>query len=118
MGALAALVNFGTRILLNKYFGFSVSVVIAYIFGMVTAFGLMKMFVFTTGKLKILKSAYYFVVINLIAVFQTWAMSMLMAYIVLPRLGAHAYVLEIAHAVGVMVPVFTSYLGHKYITFQ
>ena len=44
--------------------------------------------------------------------------SMLLAYWALPALGVQAFVHEIAHAVGVMVPVFTSYLGHKHFSFR
>jgi putative flippase GtrA len=28
------------------------------------------------------------------------------------------YTLEIAHAVGIVVPVFTSFIGHKYWSFR
>jgi hypothetical protein len=33
-------------------------------------------------------------------------------------MGVTAYVPEIAHGVGVAVPVFTSYLGHKHFSFR
>ena len=37
---------------------------------------------------------------------------------VLPSLGVQRFVHEIAHAVGVVVPVFSSYLGHKHLSFK
>jgi putative flippase GtrA len=43
---------------------------------------------------------------------------MLLAYYVLGWLGITRFVPEIAHAVGVAVPVFTSYLGHKRWSFK
>jgi putative flippase GtrA len=43
---------------------------------------------------------------------------MLLAYYVLPRMGLTQFITEIAHAVGVVVPVFTSYLGHKRFSFK
>jgi putative flippase GtrA len=33
-------------------------------------------------------------------------------------MGVTAYAPELAHAVGVVVPVFTSYLGHKHFSFR
>jgi putative flippase GtrA len=41
-----------------------------------------------------------------------------MAYYALPALGVQDYTLEIAHAVGIVVPVFTSFIGHKYWSFR
>lgn len=52
------------------------------------------------------------------AVLQTLAVSMGLALYVLPALGVTRHVAEIAHAVGVIVPVFTSYLGHKHLSFR
>jgi putative flippase GtrA len=43
---------------------------------------------------------------------------MLLAYYLLPWLGVTRHVFEIAHAVGVVVPVFASYLGHRRWSFD
>lgn len=112
-GGIAAAVNFGSRILYNRWMDFSPAVVLAYLTGMVTAFILARMFVFTESRQSLRQSASFFVLVNIVAVAQTWLVSMCFAYYLLPKLGVSQYVLEIAHAVGVAVPVFTSYLGHK-----
>jgi len=117
-GGLAAAVNFGSRIVYNQWVDFSVAVVLAYLTGMVTAFVLARYFVFTDSELSIQRSALWFVVVNMVAVIQTWVISMLLAYYLLPRAGFTQFVPEIAHAVGVAVPVFTSYLGHKRFSFK
>lgn len=117
-GGLAAAVNFGSRIVYNQWVGFSSAVVLAYLTGMITAFVLARLFVFTDSEQSMQRSALWFVLVNLIAVVQTWAISMLLAYYVLPKLGVTRFVAEIAHAVGVVVPVFTSYLGHKHWSFK
>lgn len=117
-GGFAALVNFGSRILFNEWFSFSTAVVLAYVCGMLTAFVLAKIFVFTDAKQDVFRSALWFVLVNIVAVAQTWAISMLLAYYVLPFFGVQHFVQEIAHAVGVVVPVFTSYLGHKRFSFK
>lgn len=117
-GGLAALVNFGSRILLTPWLGFGTSVVVAYLIGMATAFLLARAFVFTESKQSMRRSALFFVAVNALAVLQTWGISMLLAYWALPALGVQTFVNEIAHAVGVVVPVFTSYLGHKHLSFK
>jgi putative flippase GtrA len=84
---------------------------------MVTAFILARSFVFTQGSQSIQRSAMFFVMVNGVAVLQTWAISMALYYL-LPIAGVTQWVPEIAHAVGIAVPVFTSYLGHKKLSFR
>lgn len=112
-GGVAAAVNFGSRILYNLWFGFSVSVVLAYLTGMLTAFLLARLFVFRHSRQPTHRSALFFALVNLVAVAQTWAISMALLHYVLPAFGIQRFAAEIAHAIGVAVPVFTSYLGHK-----
>ena len=117
-GGIAAAVNFGSRILYNQWMGFSAAIVLAYITGMVTAFVLARLFVFRNRQRALHQSALYFVLVNGVAVLQTWAISLLLADWLLPALGIRQYVHELAHAAGVVVPVFTSYLGHKHLSFK
>jgi putative flippase GtrA len=117
-GATAAAVNFGARIFYNQWLDFSSAVILAYLTGMVTAFFLAKIFVFKTSQQSIKRSAMFFILVNLVAVAQTWGISMALAYYVLPALSINLFVPEIAHAVGVAVPVFTSYIGHKRWSFK
>ncbi len=117
-GGTAAAVNFGSRIAYNQWLDFSSAVILAYVTGMVTAFVLAKLFVFKESRQSVHRSALFFVLVNLVAVLQTWAISMGLAYYLLPSLGITLFVREIAHAVGVAVPVFTSYIGHKRWSFR
>ena len=117
-GGIAAAVNFGSRILYNQWMGFSAAIVLAYITGMVTAFVQARLFVFRNSQRALHQSALYFVLVNGVAVLQTWAISLLLADWLLPALGVHQYVHELAHAAGVVVPVFTSYLAHKHLSFS
>lgn len=112
-GGLAAAINFGSRIVYDWWVSFPVAVALAYLTGMLTAFVLARLFVFTDSGQSLQRSATRFALVNVLAIAQTWLISMLLAYHVLPWLGVREYVSEIAHAVGVVVPVFTSYLGHK-----
>lgn len=117
-GGIAAAVNFGSRILYNQITSFSVAILLAYITGMLTAFILAKLFVFKDTQNSVSKSAFYFTLVNLVAILQTWGVSMLLAYVLLPQIGISQYKNEIAHFVGVIVPVFTSYIGHKKWSFK
>ena len=117
-GGFAAAVNFGSRILYNRAMPFSSAVICAYITGMITAFVLAKLFVFRESRQATHHAAGWFILVNVVAVAQTWAISMLLVKWVLPAAGVTAFAREIAHGVGVVVPVFTSYLGHKHFSFR
>lgn len=117
-GGAAAAVNFFSRILYNQWMGFSAAVICAYITGMVTAFVLARLFVFTTGTQSLGKSALMFALVNLLAIAQTWLVSMGMALYALPFFNVTRFAPEIAHAAGVLVPVISSYFGHKYLSFR
>ena len=117
-GGIAAIVNFFSRILFNLYWSFSTSVILAYLAGMCTAFVLAKLFVFKEGTQSIHRSIVIFALVNVVAVAQTWGISMGLDYYILPGLGVTNFTPEIAHATGVLFPVFTSYLGHKRWSFK
>lgn len=117
-GAFAALINFLSRIVFSRFVSFSVAIVLAYLVGMTTAFTLNKLFVFKESRQSLQRSALFFVLVNGVAILQTWLISMALLHVVLPRLGVTHFAPAIAHAVGVMVPVFTSYVGHKAWSFR
>jgi putative flippase GtrA len=122
-GGLAALVNFGSRFFFNIFVDFSTAVVLAFFTGLTTAFVLNKLYVFTTSRNTIAQEMGWFVFINLLALLQTWGLSVYLANI-LPGIlsvsgeGGDALVHAIAHGTGVLLPVVTSYIGHKYLTFR
>jgi putative flippase GtrA len=117
-GGTAALINFGSRILYSQWMGFSAAVVLAYLTGMISAFVLARAFVFSESTQPVHHSALFFTLVNVVAVAQTWAISLFLAGYLLPVLGVRLFVQEIAHAIGVIVPVFTSYIGHKRWSFR
>ena len=117
-GGVAAAINFVSRVFYSHWFNFSVSIVIAYITGMIAAFVLARIFVFTEGKNSLQRSALFFVLVNVVSICQTWVVSIALAFYVLPMVGWKFFVAEISHAVGIIVPVFSSYIGHKHWTFR
>jgi len=117
-GGLAACVNFGSRIALSQWLHYAPAIIIAYCLGMTTAFLLNRAFVFRSAANRMRSQAFWFIVVNLAAVLQTLAISLLLARWLLPQLGIDFHNETLAHAVGVAVPVLTSYFGHKYLSFR
>ena len=117
-GGIAAAVNFGSRFIYNLWASYSIAVVLAYLTGMATAFVLARTFVFEGRTQSLQRSALIFAAVNVLAIAQTWLISMLLAYYLLPAWGVQRFAFEIAHAVGIVVPIFTSYLGHKRWSFR
>jgi len=117
-GGIAAITNFGSRLIYNQIFDFTTSVILAYLTGMAVAFHLSKQFVFLNSKQSLPKTLFFFTLVNFLALLQSWLVSVTLAYYALPIIGVTRYVQEVAHGVGVVVPVFTSYLGHKFLSFR
>ncbi len=118
-GALAALANYGSRFVFSLWLPFEVAVVLAFGVGLASGFVLMRGFAFRGSGQPVARQALWYLAVNLLALVQTLAVSLLLARWLLPPFGLAAAQAEaIAHAAGVGVPVITSYLGHKYFTFQ
>jgi len=117
-GGTAAAINFSSRFLYNLLVTFPVAVALAYLTGMVTAFTLAKLFVFRRASRPTAHSAVLFGVVNLLAFAQTWIISVGLAYQVFPAIGLHQHDKAIANLIGIIFPVFTSFFGHKYISFR
>ena len=117
-GGTAAAVNFGSRILLSLWLPYEAAIVVAYLIGMLTAFVLNRAFVFAQVENTLRSQVSWFIAINLAAVLQTLLISLLLARVLFPAIGMEFHPETLAHAVGVAVPVITSYLGHRRFTFR
>lgn len=113
----AAIVNFCSRIVINRFIGYLGSVSIAYGFGMATAFTLNKFFVFKGSEHKTSRQFMGFFIVNMFALVQTLLFSMLFRNIIFPYIGFNFYPDEVSHFIGISIPIFSSYLGHKYFSF-
>ena len=117
-GGVAALVHFGSRIVLSRWLTFPSAIVVAYLFGLITAFVLNRRFVFAGSTNRLRAQILWFVAINALAIVQTLLVSLLLADYLRPRMGVTWHTQEIAHAFGVVTPVLTSYVGHKRLSFS
>ena len=117
-GAVAAAANYGSRFGFSVWVPFEVAVVLAFVVGLCTGFHLMRQYAFEAHHGPIRDQAAKYLAVNLLALAQTLVISSLLARWLLPWLGVMQHREALAHAVGVAVPVLTSYFGHRLATFK
>jgi putative flippase GtrA len=117
-GGLAAVANFGSRFVFSLWLPYAAAIVAAYLVGMVVAFVLMRRFVFPSHSRPVQHQVLSFVAVNGLAVVQTLVVSLFLAGWAFPRWGLRDHAEALAHAIGVAVPVLTSFLAHRAVTFR
>lgn len=117
-GGIAAAANYGSRFLFSLWLPYPVAITCAYLVGMAVAFALMRQYVFAAAGQPMLPQVWKFALVNGLALLQTLVVSLVLARWVLPAMGVQSHVEAIAHLVGVVVPVFTSFIGHRQATFR
>ncbi len=110
--------NFGSRIVFSQFAPYPVAIVLAFVVGLSTAFLLTRTFVFAGSTNSLKRQGFFFVAVNFFALAQTLIFSLIFAKSLLPALGITDHVEAIAHAIGIGIPVFSSYFGHKYLSFR
>ena len=116
-GSTAALINVISRIILTIFLNFEISVFISYLIAMVASFLLQRKYVFKNTKKSYKRSFAAFSLVNVFALIQVWSVSLLIKFWLINFIASVQLVEFIAHCFGVGIPAFTSYFGHKYITF-
>jgi putative flippase GtrA len=116
-GGTAALVNILSRIVINWFVSYEVAIVLAYLCGMTAAFLLNRQFVFGASGRSLRAEYLRFALVNVLAVAQVWLVSVGLARLIFPATGFTWHAETVAHVIGVVVPVFTSYLGHRHFSF-
>jgi putative flippase GtrA len=117
-GGIAAGVNILSRILLSEIMPYSIAVTIAYLFGMTTAYVLMKVMVFEASGQRVHQEYVRFTLVNAVAFAQVWLVSIGLAKHLLPMIGFESHAETVGHIIGVLSPIVTSYFMHKYFTFS
>lgn len=117
-GGIAAVVNMASRWALDFRMGYSAAIVLAYLIGMVTAYGLNRRLVFERSGRSVRSELLRFTGVNLLGIAQVWLISVGLGDHGLPAMGIHAHAHDIAHIIAVGFPVFTSFLGHKFWSFS
>jgi putative flippase GtrA len=117
-GGVAAGLNFGSRFLFSWVLPFEIAVVAAFFVGLLSGFLLMRFFVFNGAGKPVIPQIRKYVLVNLFALLQTFLISLVLARWVFPSIGIHSHAEALGHLIGVLLPVLTSYFGHKYFTFR
>lgn len=115
---LAALINFASRIAFSLVVPYPAAIVLAFCAGLSSAFVLNRLFVFGQPGIPLRQQMFWFTAVNLFALAQTLAVSLLLQRLVFPAAGFAWHSEEIAHAVGILVPIVSSYFGHKKLSFR
>ena len=117
VGALAAGVNIVARATFSLVVSFEVAVVLAFPVALTTAFVLNRAFVFTAHDNRIVSQYGKFLFVNLLALLQVYFVSVGLARFLFPAIDLDWHPEIIAHGVGVLSPVLTSYYAHRHYTF-
>lgn len=114
---VAALVNILSRMAFSTVLPYEVAIVVAFFLGLTTAFVLNRTMVFRADG-RLADQFGRFALVNAVALVQVWLVSVLLARWGLPALGVTWHAETIAHVVGVVSPVVTSYFAHRHYTFK
>jgi putative flippase GtrA len=117
-GGIAAVVNVLSRWLLDFVVVYEIAIGLAYIAGMTVAFVLARMFVFESEAGEAKRQYVRFALVNVVAFVQVWCVSVVLARLVFPAVGLTWQAETVAHMIGVVSPVVTSYLAHKRYSFR
>jgi putative flippase GtrA len=117
VGGFSALINVLARVGLSQIMVFGWAVVAAYIIAMLIAYVLNRIFVFEPSGRSVAEEMVKFILVNMVALVQVWAVSVFLKNWALPWIGWTFYPELVAHMAGVASPIFTSYFGHKYFSF-
>lgn len=117
-GGFAAGLNIFSRILFSNFFSYEVAIILAFLVGLTSGFVLMRYFVFDGKRDAVSGQAFRYIFVNILAVAQTFIVSIFLKDLIIKFYPAYVLAELIAHTIGVLVPVITSFFAHKWYTFR
>ncbi len=111
------MLNWVARLVLSVWLPFAWAVALAYLFGMIAAFVLNSLYVFPRSDKPRPARARDFVLINLGNFPIVWFVAVQVNRGLI-ALGLSQYTKEIAHAIALSLPVFTTFLLYKFLAFR
>lgn len=117
-GGIAAGVKVGACWMLEAVMVYEAAVACAYLLGMAAAFVLARLFVFKRTGGAVHGEFIRFAMVNAVSFAQVWIVSVGLARLVFPAIGFGWQAETIAHVIGVLSPVATSYVLHKRFSFR
>jgi putative flippase GtrA len=86
--------------------------------GLITAFVLMRVFVFAPSDRSVLLQFSRFVMVNIVSFVQVWLVSVGLVRIVFPVAGFAWHAEMVGHVIGMISPALSSYLLHRQVSFS
>ena len=117
-GGAAAAANFGSRFLFSQWVRYEWAILLAFLVGLTIGFSLMRGYVFNASGKPFGPQLAMYLTVNLFALLQTMLVSVALDRWVLRFLVSVSLAQALAHLVGVLVPMVTSYFGHRMATFR
>lgn len=117
-GATAAAANYGARFVFSIWLEYEWAIVLAFFVGLTVGFLLMRGYVFDAQGKPLAPQVLKYCAVNLVALAQTLIVSIALARWLLPAMGVVSQAEAIGHLAGVLVPIATSYFGHRLATFR
>ena len=117
VGGIAALVNILARLGFSLVTPFEVAIVLAFPVALTVAFLLNRYFVFSATDGHAPSQYARFLLVNLVALVQVFVVSVLLARVIFPWAQFTWNAETVAHVIGVLSPIVTSYALHKSFTF-
>ena len=118
VGGAAAAINWGSRFVLTFLFPYEIALIAAYACGMTAAYLANKRLVFPNSSRPVREQLLFFLFVNLIAFPLVWIASWVLSEVIFPHFFCLKHPREIAHAIALALPTFTSFVGHKWFTFR
>jgi len=119
-GGLAAIFNFGSRIIYELLFTFNTSLVLAYFTGLLINYNLCRHYVFDEGKSASIKKQYpVFVVVALVGLLITYGATHLGLRILSITIPLDSELAKsCSHIFGIGCGFLVNFFGHKTVTFK
>jgi putative flippase GtrA len=117
-GGTSAALNFSSRFLFSLAMSYELAVLFAYLVGIVSAYALMRWFVFDASGRGVGSELFRFTLINLVGLVQVWVISVGLVRLVFPWAGFDWYAEGVAHFLGLSSLAITSFFAHRHFSFR
>ncbi len=117
-GGISTLINLLARFCFSFFINYLAAIVVSYLIGMITSYIIFKLWVFQPQRHRALEQLSYYLLINLLGLAQTIVISLLFFHYIFTGIGDTMLRETLSHIIGLGVPIITSYIGHKHLTFR
>lgn len=114
---LSVPVNLLTRVAFSRAMPFEFAVALSHVCGMIVAYVLTKLFVFSPSGRSVVSELARFAAVNVLSLAVTWIVAVGLLRLVLPGLAWVPQPEFVAHVTGLAISAVTSFAGHKYFSF-